>query len=56
MAISSVGSYTNSYENLYTYNQTKKSETSEISEVKTETTKKSNNDCLLYTSPSPRDS
>lgn len=24
MAISSVGSYTNSYENLYTYNQTKK--------------------------------
>ena len=28
MAISSVGSYTNSYENLYTYNQTKKSETS----------------------------
>lgn len=40
MAISSVGSYTNSYENLYTYNQTKKSETSEISEVKTETTKR----------------
>ena len=47
MAISSVGSYTNSYENLYTYNQTKKSETSEISEVKTETTKKSNNEEYL---------
>lgn len=30
MAISSVGSYTNSYENLYTYNQTKKSETSSL--------------------------
>ena len=43
MAISSVGSY----ENLYTYNQTKKSETSEISEVKTETTKKSNNEEYL---------
>lgn len=47
MAISSVGSYTNSYENLYTYNQTKKSETSETSEVKTETTKKSNNEEYL---------
>ena len=47
MKIYKIGSYTNSYENLYTYNQTKKSETSEISEVKTETTKKSNNEEYL---------
>ena len=44
MAISSVGSYANSYENLYTSNRTKKSETSE---TKTETTKKSSNEEYL---------
>lgn len=47
MAISSVGSYANSYENLYTSNQTKKSGTSETSEAKAEATKKSNNDEYL---------
>jgi len=49
MAISSVGSYANSYENLYVSNQTKKSETSEISEAKSETAKKSNNEEYLKT-------
>lgn len=47
MAISSVGSYTNSYENLYTSNRTKKSETSETSDAKAEATKKSNNEEYL---------
>lgn len=47
MAISSVGSYINSYENLYTSNRTKKSETSETSEAKAEATKKSNNEEYL---------
>ena len=47
MAISSVGSYASSYENLYTSNRTQKSETRETSETKAETTKKSNNEEYL---------
>ena len=47
MAISSIGSYANSYENLYTSNRTKKSETIEASEAKAETAKKSSNEEYL---------
>ncbi|MCI9127845.1 MAG: YtxH domain-containing protein [Eubacterium sp.] len=47
MAVSSVGSYTNSYENLYISNQVKKSETSGASKAKAETTKKSSNEEYL---------
>ncbi len=47
MAISSVRSYVNSYENLYTSNQTKKSETSETSEAKAEATKKATTTNIL---------
>lgn len=49
MTISGVGSYANSYENLYTSNRTKKGETSETSEAKVETVKKSSNEEYLKT-------
>ena len=49
MTISGVGSYANSYENLYTSNRTKKGEASETSEAKVETVKKSSNEEYLKT-------
>ncbi len=47
MAISSVGSYTNNYEKLYTSNQAKKSETNKTSEAQAEAVKKSSNEEYL---------